>query len=84
MANDEYPKTGQTGAQYSGLLPHKGWPGRNYKFFRHRIVPGMPGATYEVIAFILLWVAAALTVYTGVIYFRNGMAHIDTNPKGRA
>jgi cardiolipin synthase len=50
----------------------------------HRIVPGMPGATYEVIAFILLWVAAALTVYTGVIYFRNGMAHIDTNPKGRA
>ena len=48
----------------------------------HRIVPGMPGATYEVIAFILLWVAAALTVYTGVIYFRNGMAHIDTNPRG--
>ena len=27
--------------RYSGLLPHKGWPGRNLKFFRHRIVPGM-------------------------------------------
>ncbi len=46
----------------------------------HKIVPGMPGATYEVIAYVLLWVAAALTVYTGVIYFRNGMAHIDTGP----
>ncbi|MBB5353796.1 L-ascorbate metabolism protein UlaG (beta-lactamase superfamily) [Haloferula luteola] len=28
-------------AHYSGLLPQKGWPQRNYKFFRHRIVPGM-------------------------------------------
>ena len=28
-------------AHYSGLLPQKGWPARNYKFFRHRIVPGM-------------------------------------------
>jgi cardiolipin synthase len=46
----------------------------------HQIVPGMPGATYEVIAYILLWIAAALTVYTGVVYFRNGMAHIDTGP----
>jgi len=46
----------------------------------HRIVPGIPGATYEVIAYVLLWIAAALTVYTGVIYFRNGMAHIDTGP----
>ena len=27
-----------------------------------------------------LWIAAALTVYTGVIYFKNGMAHIDTRP----
>jgi hypothetical protein len=27
-----------------------------------------------------LWVAAALTVYTGVIYFRNGMAHIRPGP----
>ena len=37
----DYPKTGQVNAHYSGLLPQKGWPGRNYKFFRHRIVPGM-------------------------------------------
>jgi len=49
----------------------------------HKIVPGMPGATYEVIAYVLLWIAAALTVYTGVIYFRNGMRHIDTNPRER-
>ena len=28
----------------------------------------------------LLWIAAALTVYTGVIYFRNGMAHIRPGP----
>jgi len=28
-------------AQYSGLLPQKGWPARNLRFFRHRIVPGM-------------------------------------------
>src|ERR1700754_3270556 len=34
----------------------------------------LPGATYSfiVIAHFLLWVAAALTVYTGVIYFKNG------------
>lgn len=28
-------------ARYSGLLPQKGWPGRNLKFLRHRVVPGM-------------------------------------------
>jgi cardiolipin synthase len=49
----------------------------------HKIVPGIPGTTYEVIAYALLWIAAALTVYTGVIYFRNGMRHIDTNPRSR-
>jgi L-ascorbate metabolism protein UlaG (beta-lactamase superfamily) len=27
--------------RYSGLMPHKGWPLRNFKFLRHRIVPGM-------------------------------------------
>ena len=32
------------------------------------------------VAYILLWVAAALTVYTGVIYFRNGMAHLRPGP----
>src|ERR1700761_1612476 len=39
-------------------------------------VPGMPSLTYAFIAYVLLWVAAALTVYTGVVYFRNGMAHL--------
>jgi cardiolipin synthase (CMP-forming) len=37
---------------------------------------GIPSLTYAAIAYILLWVAAALTVYTGVVYFRNGMAHL--------
>ena len=46
----------------------------------HVIAPGITGATYEVIAYILLWIAAALTVYTGVVYFRSGMRHIDTMP----
>jgi cardiolipin synthase len=46
----------------------------------HRITPGITGATYEVIAYALLWIAAALTVYTGVVYFRGGMRHIDTTP----
>lgn len=26
---------------YSGVLPQKGWPRRNIRFLRHRIVPGM-------------------------------------------
>jgi cardiolipin synthase len=39
-------------------------------------VPGIPSLTYAFIAYVLLWVAAALTVYTGVIYFRTGMAHL--------
>ena len=38
--------------------------------------PDMPGKTYTGIAYLMLWVAAALTVYTGVVYFRNGMAHL--------
>jgi cardiolipin synthase len=41
-----------------------------------KFAPGIPGLTYTYVAYILLWVAAALTVYTGVIYFRNGMAHL--------
>ncbi len=39
-------------------------------------VPGVPSLTYAALAYILLWIAAALTVYTGVVYFRNGMAHL--------
>jgi cardiolipin synthase len=41
-----------------------------------KYAPDLPGKTYTGIAYILLWVAAALTVYTGVIYFRNGMAYL--------
>jgi cardiolipin synthase len=43
-------------------------------------VPGIPSLTYAFIAYILLWIAAALTVYTGVIYFKNGVAHIRPGP----
>jgi cardiolipin synthase len=38
----------------------------------------IPGAM--AIAYVLLWIAAALTVYTGAIYLRAGLAH--TRPKG--
>src|SRR6201996_1508019 len=41
-----------------------------------RIAPGVPAITYAAIAYLLLWVAAALTVYTGVAYFRNGLSHL--------
>jgi L-ascorbate metabolism protein UlaG (beta-lactamase superfamily) len=27
--------------RYSGILPQRGWPARNLRFLRHRIVPGM-------------------------------------------
>ena len=43
-------------------------------------VPGIPSLTYSALAYILLYVAAALTVYTGVVYFRNGMRHIRPGP----
>ncbi len=44
------------------------------------LAPGIPALSYAAIAYILLWVAAALTVYTGVIYFRNGMAYLRPGP----
>lgn len=28
-------------ARYSGIRPQKGWPARNFKFIRHRVVPAM-------------------------------------------
>ena len=40
------------------------------------LVPGIPSLTYAALAYILLYVAAGLTVYTGVVYFRTGMRHI--------
>ena len=44
------------------------------------LVPGIPALTYAAIAYVLLWVAAALTVYTGVVYFKSGMAHLRPGP----
>ena len=44
------------------------------------LVPGIPSLTYAAIAYLLLWVAAALTVYTGVIYFKNGVAYLRPGP----
>lgn len=34
-------RSAKASAQYSGLLPQKGWPERNLRFLRHRVVPGM-------------------------------------------
>ena len=45
-----------------------------------RFAPGVPSLTYALIAYILLWVAAGLTVYTGVVYFRSGMRHLRPGP----
>ena len=38
----EHPETPaiHTG-RYSGILPQRGWPARNLRFLRHRVVPGM-------------------------------------------
>jgi cardiolipin synthase (CMP-forming) len=44
------------------------------------LVPGIPSLTYTTIAYLLLWLAAALTVYTGVIYFKNGVAALRPGP----
>jgi cardiolipin synthase len=44
------------------------------------LAPGIPSRTYAAVAYVLLWVAAALTVYTGVIYFKNGMQHLRPGP----
>lgn len=48
-----------------------------------KFAPGVPSLTYALIAYILLWVAAGLTVYTGVVYFRSGMAHLRPGPTPR-
>ena len=39
-------------------------------------VPGTPATFYSTFAYGALWLAAALTVYTGYIYFRAGLAHV--------
>src|ERR1700712_904193 len=42
--------------------------------------PGIPALSYAAIAYGLLWIAAALTVYTGVIYFKNGLNYLRPGP----
>jgi CDP-diacylglycerol--glycerol-3-phosphate 3-phosphatidyltransferase len=39
-------------------------------------VPGTPATAYSTFAYGALWLAAALTVYTGYVYFRAGLAHV--------
>ncbi len=39
-------------------------------------LPRILGVTYSSFAYIALWVAAGLTVYTGYVYFRAGLAHL--------
>lgn len=41
MSNEPNSTPARGKARYAGLMPQKGWPGRNYRFFRHRIVPGI-------------------------------------------
>jgi cardiolipin synthase len=47
------------------------------------LAPSQIAITYAAIAYILLWIAAALTLYTGVVYFKNGMAHLRPGPSER-
>ena len=42
--------------------------------------PDLPAKTYIAAAYALLWIAAALTVYTGVVYFRNGLRYLRFGP----
>src|ERR1700754_5129106 len=41
-----------------------------------KFIPGVPAVSYGVFAYGLLWVAAALTVYTGFVYFRAGLKYL--------
>ena len=45
-----------------------------------KFLPDAAARSYSVLAYGLLWVAAALTVYTGWIYFRAGLRHL--HPRG--
>jgi cardiolipin synthase len=41
----------------------------------------VPGAAY--FAYAALWVAAGLTVWTGVVYFNAGMKHLNPTVRAR-
>jgi cardiolipin synthase len=47
-----------------------------------KYLPFAFGVTYSAAAYAALWIAAVLTVYTGYIYFRGGIAHL--HPERRA
>jgi cardiolipin synthase len=40
---------------------------------------GVTAVSYAAFAYALLWVAAALTVYTGAVYFRAGLKHLHAS-----
>jgi cardiolipin synthase len=44
--------------------------------------PGTPASFYSTVAYGALWIAAALTVYTGYAYFRAGMAYVRPRASG--
>jgi CDP-diacylglycerol--glycerol-3-phosphate 3-phosphatidyltransferase len=43
-----------------------------------KFLPDPAALSYSAFAYGLLWIAAALTVYTGWIYFRAGLRHLHT------
>ncbi|HEY1709985.1 MAG TPA: CDP-diacylglycerol--glycerol-3-phosphate 3-phosphatidyltransferase [Rhizomicrobium sp.] len=45
-------------------------------------LPDPYGVTYSVAAYVGLWVAAVLTVYTGYLYWRGGLKHIHPPRRG--
>jgi cardiolipin synthase (CMP-forming) len=44
----------------------------------NRVIPGALAGAY-----VAMWIAAALTVYTGIVYFRAGLRHLHP-PGGSA
>ena len=47
-----------------------------------KYLPFAFGITYSAAAYIGLWIAAVLTVYTGYLYFRAGLKHLHAAPRG--
>jgi len=41
-----------------------------------KFLPDPAALSYSALAYALLWIAAALTVYTGWVYFRAGLRHL--------
>jgi cardiolipin synthase len=41
-----------------------------------RMLAAPLGLSYSTIAYVALWIAAGLTVYTGYVYFRAGVVHV--------